>query len=163
MQILKRLSNRELLAYAALCLHQFCRAKQIEHPCIDELIEHLLTMLISDTLDGWERKLAGLDLSGDGDPIPAELEALIPGDILDDFCRLVDYVVEVGVGDMYAASSEGPLNDLLRCLEILDANGVERPDVPQIFKDKMPAEDVAPYLGAKYSQEEYEQVKSLFH
>ena len=163
MDILRNLSNRELQAYGCLCMHRFCSEKHIEHPYIDELLEHLLIMLISSDLVPWERKLAGLELSGAGDPIPTELETLIPNDIFNDFDLLVESVVEIGIGDMYAAPSERPLNDLFRCLEILDANGVERPDVPEIIKDKMRTEDLAPYLGETYSQEEYEQVKSLFN
>ena len=163
MEILRMLSTRELQAYGALCLHQFCREKHIKHPYIDELSEHLLTMLISSNLVAWEHKGAGLELSGRGDSIPAELETLVAGDILMDFHRLVEFVVEVGLIDMYAKSTKRPLNHLLRCLEIIDANGIERPDVPELFKDRMREEDAAPYIGEAYSQEEYEQVKSLFH
>lgn len=163
MEIVRKLSNRELQACGALCLHRFCSAKHISHPNIDELVEHLLTMLVSTDLVGWERKGAGLELSGRGDPVPAELETLVPDDIFGDFHRLVEFVVEVGIVDMYAKSTEKPLNHLLRCLEILDANGIERPDVPEILKNKMRTEDVAPYKGETYSQDEYEQVKSLIH
>lgn len=163
MEILRNLSNRELQAYAALCLHRFCGAKHIEHPYVDELLEHLLAMLITKKLGDWERKLAGLELSGAGDPIPTELETLISDYIRKDFHFLIECVVDVGVGDIYHKPSERPLNNLFRCLEVLDVNGVERPDVPEILKNKMRKEDAAPYTGETYSQEEYEQVKSLFH
>lgn len=163
MEILRKLSNRELQAYGALCLHRFCRVKHISHLYIDELLEHLVTMLISSDLVAWDRKLAGLELSGAGDPIPAELKALVPDDIFSEFHLLVEFVVEIGISDMFAKSSEKPLNHLFRCLDILDANGVERPDVPEIFKNKMRPDDVAPYKGETYSQEGFKQVKSLFH
>jgi hypothetical protein len=120
-------------------------------------------MLITKPLNVWERKLAGLALSGGGDPIPPELEAVVPDDVRKDFHLLVEFVVEVGIGDIYGKPTNGPLNDLFRCLEILDANGVERPDVPRIFKERTREEDVAPYTGETYSQEEYEQLRSMFH
>lgn len=162
MEILRKLATEELQAYGALCLHRFCKAKNIEHPSIDELLNHLLTMLISPTLYEWERKLAGLDLSGGGDPIPAELESRIPADILDDFCRLVAFVVAVGTDDLYTQPSDEPLNDVYRCLEILDANQVERPNVPDIIKDRPRAEEGNRLAVKLYSREELDQVKSHF-
>lgn len=162
MEILRNLSNRELQAYGALCLYRFCSEKHIKHPHIDELLEHLLKMLISSDLAAWERHGAGLELSARGDPIPADVEKLVAADILSDFHRLVEFVVEVGIIDMYAKSTDRPLNHLLRCLEILDATGVQRPDVPEMFRVKMRT-DVAPYKGGAYSQEDYEKVRSLLH
>lgn len=162
MEILRRLAHQELQAYGALCLHRFCKEKHIEHPSIDELLEHLLTMLISPTFYDWERTLAGLDLSGGGDPIPTELESLIPAEILGDFCRLVAFVVAIGTDDLYAKLSDEPLNDLYRCLEILDANLVARPGVPDIIKNKISDENVAPFMAKVYTPEELEQVKSSF-
>lgn len=162
MDVLRGLSTREKQAYGALCMHRFCKAKGIEHPCIDELIEHLLSILISSPLDGWERKGAALELSGRGDPIPDALEKQLADDVRKDFARLVYFVVEIGFGDMYGAPTMKPLNDLLRCLEILDAHGVERPDINELFNDRMPRGEDAPVWGETFSEERYEQVKTLF-
>ena len=163
MEIYRKVATEELQAYGALCLHRFCKAKNIDHPSIDELLDHLLKMLVSPTLDEWERTLAGLDLSGGGDPIPAELEARIPAGILDDFCRLVAFVVAIGTDDLYAQPSDEPLNDLYRCLEILDANQVDRPEFPAIIRDRPRTEEGNRVAVRLYSQEELEQVKSCFH
>ena len=163
MDFLRDLSLRENQAYGAFCLHQFCKTKGIEHTCIDELIEHLLLILITSPLDEWERKGATLELNGRGKPIPDSLKTQLADDICEDFARLVCFVVEIGLGDMYGALTMGPLNDLLRCLSILDANGVDRPDVDDLFKDRMPREeDAGPYAGETISQERYEQVRALF-
>lgn len=164
MDVLRDLSLRELQAYGALCLHQFCKAKGIKHACIDELIEHLLLIFITNPLDEWEGKGAMLELNGRGEPIPETLKAQLADDLPEDFARLVDFVVEIGFGDMYGGLTMGPLNDLLRCLSILDANGVERPDVNDLFNDRMPREeeDAGPYEGETISQERYEQVRALF-
>ena len=162
MEILRNMSNRELAAYGALCLQAFCRAKQISHPYIDELLEQLLKKLISTNLVEWDRELAVLELSGAGDPIPEAVE-VIAGNNLRDFHFFVEYAVEIAIGDMFAKPSDRPLNDLFRCLEILDANGIARPDVPGVFRNKVREEDTAPHTGEPCSQEEYEQVKSLIH
>ncbi len=163
MEILRKLSNRELQAYGALCLQRFCSEKHIKHPYINELLEHLLTMLTSSDLVAWDRKLADLELSGAGDPLPAEIEILIiADDTRNDFHLLVEFTVEIGIGDMFAKPSERPLKHLFRCLKILDANGIAPPDVPELFRNKMRIDGVAPYRGEAYSQKDYEQVKSLF-
>src|SRR5215203_1380327 len=145
MDVLQKLSNRELQAYGALCLHRFCREKQINHPYIDELLEHLLAMLVTRSLATWERQLADLELSGRGDPIPTEVAAIVPNGLRKDFHLLVEFVVEVAVGDIYGRPTRGPLNDLFRCLEILDRNGVERPAVPTVFLQRTRENQNTPY------------------
>ena len=162
MDFFRDLSTREKQAYGAWCLHRFCKAKRIAHRCIDELIEHLLSILIHSPLDGWERKEAGLELCGRGEPLPKALETQLPDDVRADFARLVDFVVDIGVGDMYSASTMQPLNDLLRILAILDDHGVERPDRAVFFKDRTPRGTDTPDWGETYSPERYEQVRALF-
>lgn len=162
LDVLKDLSTREMQAYGALCLHRFCAAKRIKHPYIDELIQHLLSILVLDKLDGWERHGAALKLSGRGEPVPPELTAQLAENAREDFARLVDFVVEIGITDMYAKSSREPLDNLYRCLAILDENQIERPAVNELFKDRTPRGETEPAWGEVYSHERYEQVKSFF-
>src|SRR4051794_25159072 len=129
--VLEDLSTREMQAYGALCLHRFCKAKRIEHPYVDELIQHLLSILVIDLLDGWERDGGDLNLSGRGDPIPDVLADQLAEDVREDFARLVYFVVEIGLADMYVKSTKRPLYNLYRCLAILDANRVDRPNVEE--------------------------------
>jgi hypothetical protein len=162
MEFFRDLSTREKQAYGAWCLYRFCKAKRIEHRSIDELIDHLLSILIESPLDEWERKEGRLELCGRGMPLPKALEAQLPADVRTDFARLVDFVVDIGVGDMYAASSMQPLADLIRILGILDDHGVERPDRAVFFKDRTPRGTDTPDWGDRYSRERYEQVRALF-
>ena len=163
LEVFTDLSTREMQAYGALCLLRFCKAKGIEHPYVDELIEHLLSILIIDQLDGWEDNGAGLTLSGRGDPLPEALATQLADDVREDFSRLVYFVVEIGFADMYSRTSKRPLHYLSRCLAILDANGVERPLVDDLFKDRTPRGETAPDWGEIISGERYEQVRALFH
>ncbi len=162
LDVLSDLSTREMQAYGALCLHRFCKANCINHPYIDELIEHLLSILIIDLLDGWERNGAVLKLSGRGDPIPESLKMQLAEEVREDFARLVYFVVEIGFADVYGNPSNRPLHNLMRCLAILDAHGVERPSVDEPFKNRVPREADAPDWGEIYSHERFEQVRALF-
>lgn len=156
------LSTREMQAYGALCLQRFCEAKRIKHPYVNELTQHLLSILVVDKLDGWERHGAGLHLSGRGDPVPLALTTQLADDVCEDFARLVYFTVEIGVIDMYTQSSRRPLHNLYRCLAILDANQIERPAVDEFFKDRNPRGETDPDWGELYSRERYEQLTSSF-
>lgn len=156
------LSTREMQAFGALCLHRFCKAKGIKHPYIDELIEHLLTILILNPLDSWEREGAVLELSGRGDPLPDALETQLGEDVRPDFARLVEFVVEIGFVDLGAATSKRPLHFLWRSLAILEDNRIERPQVSELFKDRTPRGKTTPAWGETFSLERYKQVRALF-
>jgi hypothetical protein len=162
MDDLKDLSTRELQALGALCLYRFCKAKGIAHPSVDQLIEHLVSILVADSLADWERRGAILDLNGRGDPIPVALDSQLKGDLRNVFLRLIGQVVNIGFSDVYGAVTRKPLKHLVNAIRILSENGVQRPVVAEIFKDRTLRGKDAPEWGEPYSQERYEQVKSLF-
>ena len=131
------LSTRELQVYAALCLTRFCAARAISHPNIDELVAHLASILTAVDLPAWEQRGAGLALSGRGDPLPAQLEARIPAPIREPFRRLVHSAVEVGLANMYSASTETPwvrCDDVVR--QVLEATS-GLPEIPRMFGHKV--------------------------
>jgi hypothetical protein len=136
---LANLSNRDKQAYAALCLAKFCAAKGIRHPSITVLIEHLLSILVSRDLPKWERAGAALELTGN-DPLPTTLENVLPSDVTaEEFGRLVNYVVEVGIINMYGADTEHPLSFLEKVISVLKQFKVEPPrmrDFAQGVEDK---------------------------
>jgi hypothetical protein len=156
------LSTREMQAFGALCLQRFSKAKGIKHPYIDELIQHLLSILILNPLDSWEREGAVLELSGRGDPLPDALKTQLGEDVRPDFARLVEFVVEIGFVDLYGATSKRPLHFLLRSLAILDDHGIERPQVNELFNDRTSRGKTTPEWGEIYSKERYEQVREVF-
>jgi hypothetical protein len=162
LEVLTDLSTREMQALGALCLHRFCKAKGIEHSYIEDLNQHLLSLLVASSLNDWERKGAALELSGRGDPIPDALATQLADDVRKDFARLVYFAVEIGFVDMYGDTTRRPLHNLLRCLAILDAHGIEHPQVPELFKDRTPTGRTAPDWGELLSPEQYEQVRTVF-
>jgi hypothetical protein len=126
-------STRKLQALAALCLAQYCAARKIQHPALEQLIEHLVKLLIAVSLPAWEQEGTRVDLTGRGDPLPSSLAAILPTPITQEFCFLVDNAVEVGLVDMYAKNSDEPRCFLNRCVRALEKSGVELPVVDDLF------------------------------
>ncbi|WP_152565209.1 hypothetical protein [Methylobacter sp. BBA5.1] len=118
---------RQMQAYAALCLWQFCACLGIRHSSINELVLHLLKMLSAQNLLDWERRGSTLDITGRGDPLPEYVSEIVPITNLDSFNALVESCVEVGIVDMYGASTDQPSKFLKNCIEILRRANVEPP------------------------------------
>ncbi len=118
---------RQMQAHAAVCLWAFCSHFTIKHDAITKLFEHLMSMLTTNSLPDWEQIGAGLDITGRGDPLPSDIEKIIPSEHLAAFNSLVECCVEVGIVDMYGASTEQPSNFLSKCIDILDQSGAGSP------------------------------------
>lgn len=130
----QKFNVRQMQAYAALCLRQFCENWAIRHEFINELVLHLMQIMTAQDLSEWEQRGAVLKITGRGDPLPIGVIDNIPTDILDDFNNFVELCVEVGIVDMYGASTEQPLNFLEKCIDILKRNNIEFPDPNLIIK-----------------------------
>ena len=128
----KNLSTRQLQAYAALCLKNYCESLNISHLEIDKLVAHLFGILVSDDLPAWEHVGACLVIAGRGDPVPEEVERIVPMQNLEDFRKLVEYCIEVGIVDMYGASTALPLEFLEKCLAILDKSETKLPSINEL-------------------------------
>ncbi|MEI7867965.1 MAG: hypothetical protein WCI11_08730 [Candidatus Methylumidiphilus sp.] len=161
MEILENLSTREKQAYGAMCLYKYCKIKGIAHQSINELLNHLVSILISEDLATWERKGAVLDLSGRGDPIPNSLTTYLSNDMIESFTRLVDYVVEIGFVDMYGRSSTDPLMYLQLALDVLYENKIQPPDIQELFPYRKPRDSGSEAWGETVSKTEYERIQAL--
>ncbi|WP_455240240.1 hypothetical protein [Variovorax durovernensis] len=120
------LSAAEKQIYAANCLEVFVRHFKIEDASVETLLAHLKRAGESD-FGKWEREGAILPLNGRGDARPLGLEEKVPMDIQQDFFKLIDFVVEVGIVDSYGENSMLPLNFLDGAVEILRIHGVLPP------------------------------------
>ena len=119
---------------------------------IDELIDHLLSMLVSYPLDEWERRGARLHLNGRGwDPLPAPPNDQLPEELRKDFARFVEDVVDIGFCDMYGAPTTKSLKYLVKSLTFLDEHGIERPDVAELFKNRTHKREHCSRTWEKYS------------
>ncbi len=128
---LKGLTVRQLQFYAAVCLKTYCIDRGISHSSIDALICHQVSLATAKSLPDWEQSGSRLELGG-GDPVPDEIMAPIPADDRRLFYELVDCSVEVGIVDMYGASTDQPSRFAARCIAILDELGIDRPAIGPI-------------------------------
>lgn len=126
---LKTLSPRNLQRYASKLLRAYCEAKSIRHEAIDELTAHLDSFPDGGGLADWEQKGALLLLNGRGDDMPSDLEQSIPSQDIDDFRHVVDSAVEVGIVDIYGASTDLPVKFIEKISSILRKNNI---DLPQL-------------------------------
>lgn len=130
---LKRLPTREKQAYGALCLARYCKSKVISHKDIFTLINHLASILVANNLGQWAQQGALLNITGRGDPIPHNLEISLRNGRYDEFVKLVESVVEIGLVDMYGAPTTLPDEFLAESLSILKNNDICAPEVPPVF------------------------------
>jgi hypothetical protein len=157
-EVLAKLSTRKKQAYAAMCLARFCAVKQIRHPVILQLIEHCLSLLISECLPEWEHQGRQLEFYEEkGDRLPASIRAILPEDISERvFSAFVETVVEVGRANMYAAETMHPLRFLVECINNLETHGVKPPSVDFILS--VPQRPAYGAWGARIDAGDYERV-----
>jgi len=161
-ETLSLLSTRKKQACAALCLAQFCAANRIVHVFIAQLIQHLLSILVTDNLPEWESQGARLELTGRGDPIPQSVEEDVPEHLRTTFRCLIDSVVEVGVVDMHGVSSEEPCRFLCQCVDILAECGVELSLLEGIMALQHDQRQGTDGWGSPVSDVEYEEVMEVY-
>lgn len=128
--LLMTATTQDLQRYAADCLDRYCQSKNICHPAVDELLSHLRSMGACENLAVWENNGACLALNGRGDDMPQDLHESLTHETADTLAKLVGYVVEVGLADMYGAASELPLAFVKRAVSILEEGSIGLPELP---------------------------------
>lgn len=123
----KSLSVPEIQLYGSSCIREFCAKKEISHPAIFELLDHLESMRSSQNLPEWDNKGALLKLNGRGDDIPVDLEEILIQKKATDLTALVDSVVEIGIVDLYGGRTNLPIEFLERAMTILEQNKIQLP------------------------------------
>ena len=127
-----KFNTRQKQVYAAVCLWTFCIQLSIRHDSITELFRHLVNILTASSLPDWEQEGLELDIIGRGDPLPNDVEAVVPQEYLEALNSLVESCVEVGIVDMYGESTEQPGKFLEKCVSALKLAGVKLPN-PEIL------------------------------
>lgn len=124
-----QLNNRQKQAYASICFWKFCNQLQIQHLAITELFIHLVNIATTDNLADWEQKGLELGIVGRGEPLPEDVVTCVPQVHVESFSSLVEACVEVGIVDMYGNSTEQPGRFLKKCVNILETNNIQVPDI----------------------------------
>ena len=140
-------------AQGALCFAVYCAAQDIRHPAIIELTSHLLDLLSSEDLPSWEQRGGVLALPGRGDPVPDDVKGSVPPSLKHEFAALVQFVVEIGIADMYAASSDRPKQFLCKSVEILQRHEIEAPNVSDLLPADLLESEVEDHWGAPIPEE----------
>lgn len=148
----KELSVREKQFLGGLCVAIYCKHLLIRSKPIQEYVNHLLSILVCKDILEWERKGASLELMGRGEPIPPEVKSLFRQSDVPDFVLLIEYSSEIGIVDLFGASTEYPDVFLQKCIEIIGKHALELPGIH--FKGlAIGADDV---YGCEYSQEDFD-------
>ena len=121
------MTNRQLQIYAAVCVWEYCNSLRISHESIGELLRHLVGLASAENLPDWEQNGCGLAITGRGDPIPEDVMAMVPVDCERSFLEMIEFSVEVGIVDMYGATTYEPERFVGRCIAILEEAGLKPP------------------------------------
>lgn len=151
---LNKLSIRQLQLYAAVCLRIYCNSRGISHAAIDELISHLFDLSIAKSLPDWEQRGLKLEIIGRGEPIPESVMAIVPDSDRRSFSELVEYSVEVGIVDIYGATTELPYKFACECLSILEGTGISKPSLEPVCRLGVEEDE----WGDAYRSDEIDQV-----
>ena len=132
-----KLTTEEKVLYAIACAKLYCQKKKIAHASIDAWIEHLSTMLTTDSLPKWDDKIGYLDFPGSGDPLPSELANIISVSDQEEFNILTMHATEIGRCNLFVAPTDCPLKELIDVIEIIKCNNIDLPD-SSTFKTGVP-------------------------
>ena len=153
---IENLSIRKKQAFAAFCMARFASSLGIVDQLVEDFVIHLVSILKSKDLNEWMFEKSKILLAAEGEPLPHVLEQRLTSAQKRSLEELRDVAVEVGISDIYARPSDIPLKMLTRCIEILNENDVE---LPQLTQTKLleVGEDSSAW-GQPVSESEYQKV-----
>jgi len=118
------LSQKQVLA--AKCLSAFCQHENISHIYIEQFMAYLYAIDV-ENLPQWEQEGGELKLNGRGDLLPDEISQLLNARNKPSFVNLLNAVAEVGLADMYGATTNSADLYLEKCFKILKEHSVAIP------------------------------------
>ncbi|GAA6154521.1 hypothetical protein [Pseudoteredinibacter isoporae] len=159
-ELYEKLSIRELQAYGSSCFGRYCNQIGLEDEAVDELCEHLVSILIASDLPSWESDGNALDLCGRGEPLPVAIERKVPASSHDEFAYILDMTVEIGMADMYGALTEAPREVFSNLIERLLNKGVKLLRLESAFPDLLSRTNTDMCWGELYSMEKFLTLKN---
>ncbi len=129
---LEKASIREKQAIGALCILSFCEKYSINYKGIDELTNHLFELLVSENLPNWNQKGLNIEIIGRGDNLPTSLKNIIPENLFEDFYKLIDNAIEIGIVDLFGQTTDHPKLFLSNCINILSKHVIKL-EIPEIL------------------------------
>ncbi|WP_281986974.1 hypothetical protein [Aquimarina aggregata] len=154
---IEKASIREKQTIGALCILSFCEKYNINYKGIDELINHLLELLVSKNLPDWNQKGLNIEVVGRGDNLPVALKNLIPENLFEDFYRLIDNTIEIGIVDLFGETTDYPKTFLYNCIDILNKHSIKL-EIPEILLQGNYKHNT---WGEPWSTVKYEELKNI--
>jgi hypothetical protein len=116
---------------AVICLERFCRKYRLEHPAITKFIDHVwkVTQVGPETFEEWTYGFGLIPITGQGDPLPADLVEAIPRELLNEFDRLTQCVFETSATTWFCSDTEGTKKELLKVLDVASEHDIPIPDL----------------------------------
>ena len=122
---------------AVTCFERYCRFHGLAHPAIDQFIEHewrIASLHDPSEFVAWEQAFQDMPITGQGDPSPESLVAVIPFALRREFDTLILHVFETSGTTWYGQDLEGTLEHLVEVLKIIDSYHIALPDL-EIFRE----------------------------
>lgn len=154
---LNKTSNREKQIIGAISILFFCEKYSIYHKSIGELVEHLFEILISENLPQWDQDGLKIDIIGRGELLPEKLDEIIKPELKNDFSKLIEFVIEIGIVDLFGANTNYPSLFLKNALEILIKHNIQAKITENLFSPQ----SEGPW-GKKWDLEKYNDLKLLY-
>jgi len=129
----KKFSIRDKQVAGAIALLLFCERFKIHHEGLAELINHLFDITIAVHLGKWEQKGLIIEIIGRGEPVADTVLQGLDKFVKDDLSGLIEFVTEIGIADMYGATTNQPSLFLEKALQVLKKNNIEFNLPPEIF------------------------------
>jgi len=118
-------ATRNLQAIGAVTLELYCKQKNVECSILSDLIRHLKNVLVQRSLSTWEQECIKLEGCCRGDFLPKQVSMLIDNPVTRmQLERLINCVVEIGMVDMYGASTDEPRKAVEFAITIARQNGL---------------------------------------
>lgn len=154
---LSKINNREKQAIGAISILFFCEKYLIYHKSIGELVEHLFEILISENLPKWDQDGLKMDIIGRGELLPEKVDEIIKPELKNDFFQLIEFVIEIGVVDLFGENTNYPNLFLKKAFDILKKHSITIKITETLFNSE--CEEA---WGEKWDLEKYNDLKLLY-
>lgn len=130
--LIEKMSIRARQAVGAVCFRYFCKKYDLNNREIDEFVDHLLKLATVSTPDefvDWDQEGPELFESGFDDTLPSKLDLSLPTHLKTTFSALLHDVVEIGMCDAYAGTTDKSKLYLQKVIATVRQHGVEIPEL----------------------------------
>jgi len=116
---------RDKQVAGAIALLLFCERFSVYHKDLAELINHLFGIARANDLGKWEQEGLIIEIIGRGESVADTVLYGLDKFVKDDLSIIIEFVIEIGIADMYGATTNQPSLFLEKALQVLKKNNIE--------------------------------------